>query len=475
MNYDKRNMVLETLIDDYLGCRANKRRSPDSARFELHWERDLVRLHEDFNNRSLVPFLYAFVNPVPRPREVIACLMQMKVLQYHFDMRVRTLVEARLTGSTFNNRVGYGCDRAIRKVMDDIRRVSRNFTRDCYVIQRDIQAFFPSTDLGGSYDRYRALIEESFGEGEERGDLLYILMRVNYAYPQEHARLRSPRFRWDGIVAAGKSVVFNNDPSRGACLGNQYWQVEKNYDLAEFDRFQVEVCGLAYTRFVDDMVWVVENKEAGLAHVATSERMLLEDCGYRMHPRKRYCQHYSKGLTFLGAKIRFGRVYASNRCVRNCRMRIRRWNRMVSPSMLGHFLDSINSYLGLMKHRDAYGVIRDLVDEVSPEWLRYCHYNDDRRCFEANDGYGRNDILKRKYHFKLNKDRHRYDKTGNRGQKECPALPRQGQGGEVEGDGLRGGQDRRGGGHEGGVRRRPLAEEGVARRDQRGRGRGGRA
>lgn len=45
-----------------------------------------------------------------------------------------------------------------------------------------------------------------------------------------------------------------------------------------------------YTRFVDDMVWVVENKEAGLSHVAMSERMLLDEYGYRMHPRKRY-QH----------------------------------------------------------------------------------------------------------------------------------------------------------------------------------------
>lgn len=466
-------MVFETLIDDYLGCRANKRRSPDSVHFELHWERDLVRLLGDFNDRTLVSFLYAFINPAPRPREVIACLMQMKILQHHFDIRVRPLVEAELTGSTFNNRVGFGCDRAIRKVSEDIRRVSRNYTRDCHVIQRDIQSFFPSTELDRSYDAYRRLIESGFPDSTERDDLLYILMRVNYAYPQKHARLKSPRFRWDDIVAAGKSVVFNNDPSRGACLGNQFWQVEKNHALAEFDRFQVGTCGLHYTRFVDDMVWVVENKEAGLAHVAMSERMLLDEYGYRMHPRKRYCQHYSKGLTFLGAKIKFGRIYASDRCARNCRTKICRWNRLARPSMLERFLSSVNSYFGLMKNRDAYGIIRDLADEVSPKWLAYCHYDDDRRCFVANDGFRHRELLKRKYHFKLNKDRHN-DKTGNRGQKECPVLPRQGQGGEAEGDGLRRGQDRGGSGHGGGVRRRPRGEEGVARGDQRGRGQAGR-
>lgn len=467
---------MRTLIDDYLGCRANKRRSPDSVHFELHWERDLARLLGDFNDRTLVSFLYAFVNPNPRDREVIACLMQLKILQHHFDLRVRPLVEEGLTGSTFNNRVGYGCDRAILKTRDDIRKVSKNYTGDCYIIKRDIKSYFPSTDLDRSYENYRALIEERIEDGGEKDDLLYILHRVNYAYPQEHARLKSPRFRWDGIITDGKSVVFNNDPKRGACLGNQFWQVEKNYALAEFDRFQVDTCGLHYTRFVDDMVWVVDNLQAGLAHVATSEKMLIEEFGYQMHPRKRYQQHYSKGVTFLGAKIKFGRIYASDRVVRNCKMAIRKWNRLAYPSMLGHFLDSINSYLGNFKHKNAYGIIRDLVDEVGPKWEKYCHYNDDRRCFEANEGYRHRELLERKYHFRLNKDKHRhYDKTGNRGQKECPALPRQGQGGEAEGDGLRGGQDRRGGGHEGGARRRPLAEEDVARRDQRGRGRGGRA
>ena len=97
-------------------------------------------------------------------------------------------------------------------------------------------------------------------------------------------------------------------------------------------------------------------------------------------------------------------------------MAIRKWNRLVYPSMLGHFLDSINSYLGNFKHKNAYGIIRDLVDEVSPKWEKYCHYNDDRRCFEANEGYKHNDILKRKYHFKLNKDKwKKNDKTRNRG------------------------------------------------------------
>ena len=397
-------MDLKTILDAYMGCRSNKRRSPDSVHFELHWERDLVRLLDDFNDRSLVPFLYAFVVRKPRPREVIACLMQGKILQWYFDIHVRPVVESKLTRRTFNNRVGYGPDKAVERLMKDIREVSQNFTRDCWIITRDISAYFPSSDLDRSYANYRTLIEESFPEGDLREDLLYILIRTNYAYPGTNARLRSPRRRWDPIIAAGKSVLFNGNPAKGACLGNQYWQVEKNFDLNGFDHFQVDTCGLHYVRFVDDMAWVVDNLQAGLAHVALSERMLLEQYGYRMHQRKRYQQHYTKGGEFIGTWFRMDRVYVGNRVVRNARKTFREWNRNPSRSKLPHFLSSVNSYLGMLKHKNAYGILRDLVDMVSPKWLQWCHYNDDRRCFEANPGSTFNELLLDKYHFKLSRN-----------------------------------------------------------------------
>ena len=104
-------------------------------------------------------------------------------------------------------------------------------------------------------------------------------------------------------------------------------------------------------------------------------------------------------------------------------MAIRKWNRLAYPSQLEHFLASINSFLLLMKHTNDYGKIIDLVDEVSPKWLKYCHYNDDRRCFVANEGYGHNYFLVRRYGFKFNKSKPRHhDKTGNRRQQQQARL-----------------------------------------------------
>ena len=404
-------MDLKTIIDDYEGCVSNKRRSPDSVYYSLHAERDNVRLLDDFQTRSLVPLLYGFVAPRPRPREVIVCLMQGKIIQWHFDARVRPETEKRLTDRTFNNRVGYGPDVCLERLMQDILEVSQNYTRDCWLITRDLTAYFPSTNLDRSYANYRALIEECWPEGEERDDLLYILLRVVYSYPADNIRLKGPLWKWDPIRKAGKSVVFNCEPGRGACLGNQFWQVEKNYDLNDFDHWQVDVCGMRYGRFVDDMYWVVDNLEAGLAHVALSERKLLEEYGYRMHPKKRYQQHVKMGGEFIGTWFKDDRMYVGNRVVRHAEEVVRKWNRMASPWMLDHFMQSMNSYLGMMKRRYAYRIIRDVVDMVSEEWLRYCHFNNERRCFVANEGYTHNELLMRKYHFKLHKTKHHGTRT----------------------------------------------------------------
>lgn len=395
-----------TLVKDYLHCRANKRRSVDSVHFELHWERDLVRLEADVNDRSLPALLYGWITLTPRAREVNACLMPMKIVQDHFDVRVRPLVEAELTDRTFNNRVGFGPDVAVNQLLTDIYEVSKGFTRDCWVISRDIAACFPSADLQRVYDKYRALIERSFPDGVERDDLLWILRRVVWSYPSVNSRLRSPRWMWNRYIEPHKSIIFTRNPAKGGALGHQFWQVAMNYDISDFDHRQVDVAGLRYLRFVDDMRWVTDNKEAALAYVAGEERWLLENCGYRMHPKKRQAQHYTKGGEFIGMHYRMDRVYVGNRIVRRAMARVKQWNRTPRLHLLEHFLSSINSYIGIFKRRNAYGILRNLIDEINPEWWRWCHYDDQRKAIVANPGYTHNELLLNKYHFKLSKSKH---------------------------------------------------------------------
>ena len=70
-------MTISDAIDTYLVCRSNKRRSSDSIMYEIHYERNLVRLCAAVNDRSLQPTAYVFITMHPRPAlvEKFLCTM----------------------------------------------------------------------------------------------------------------------------------------------------------------------------------------------------------------------------------------------------------------------------------------------------------------------------------------------------------------------------------------------------------------
>ena len=107
-------------MDAYKTARRNKRRSADSVDYELHAERNLSRLYDALCDRSLTPSAYTFVTMKPRPREVFACEMGMRIIHHYIDIRMRPLIEARLKERTFNHRLGSGPDEAVNQLAEDI-------------------------------------------------------------------------------------------------------------------------------------------------------------------------------------------------------------------------------------------------------------------------------------------------------------------------------------------------------------------
>ena len=77
--YIRNIMTLEDTIEAYLSARKNKRKSPDQVEFELHWERNCVKLCEDVNQRQVCPTAYTFVVDNPKPREVFASDMETRI------------------------------------------------------------------------------------------------------------------------------------------------------------------------------------------------------------------------------------------------------------------------------------------------------------------------------------------------------------------------------------------------------------
>lgn len=392
---------LEDLYRAYLVARGNKRRSQDSVEYEINIERNLLRLHKDILDRTLAPSAYTFVTMRPRPREIFACEMGLRVVHHYLDIRLRPLLEARLTDRTYNNRIGYGANAAVNRLISDIYEVSKGYTRDAWIIKIDMRGYFPNAKQDIVFEQLSGLIMEDY-HGADKDDLLYMLRVSVYSYPTHHCYRKSPIWKW-AYITDDKSL-FKKPDGIGAAIGHLIWQNAMNYYLNDFDHWVTETLGLHYVHFVDDMVFVVENKEAFLPWIEVF-RKRLATYGCEVHPKKFYCQHYTKGVEFVGRFVKLDRVYPTKRTAYRAMRQVTNFNRCPRPAKVQEFIASINSYLGIFKTCNGYAIARGLVDAINPKWWQYCHFDKKRVCICPNDGYGLHDFINSKYHYKHGKKR----------------------------------------------------------------------
>ena len=75
----------------------------------------------------------------------------------------------------------------------------------------------------------------------------------------------------------------------------------------------------------------------------------------KLHPKKIYLQHYSKGVHYLGGFIKPNRIYVSKRTKGNFYQTISKQNKRkghlsTSKAEKRLFLSTMNSYLDVLRH-----------------------------------------------------------------------------------------------------------------------------
>ena len=360
----------------------------------------LMQLLEDINSRSFRPTAYTFVTPAPQYREVFACEFAMRIIHHYIDIRLRPLIEKELTPYTYNNRVGYGPTEAINQVIENIYEVSEGYTKDAYILQWDIEGYFPNAIQDIVYNQLINVAQNSYF-GSDKEDILYMIMVSIYSYPTHHCYRKSPPTMWTHVP--DYKSLFKKPDGIGGAIGHLIWQNAMNYYLNDLDHWIVDDLKLKYVRFVDDAVIVVQNKETALSFLMPEIRKRVAEVGCTLHRKKFYCQHYTKGVKFIGTYIKPYRIYLNNRVVYSMFNQINLLNRCIRPSKVETFLSSINSYIGFLKIRTEYGKYRKLLSKINNRWWNYVHVVPERQCLNANEEYKHVNTLRKKYYLYIKK------------------------------------------------------------------------
>ena len=101
----------------------------------------------------------------------------------------------------------------------------------------------------------------------------------------------------------------------------------------------------------------------------------------KLHLKKIYLQHYSKGVNYIGGFIKPNRIYISKRTKGNFYQAITTQNKIIEyqiPTKAEKqlFLSSMNSYLGILRHYKTYKLRKiNISKRLSKKWLMHFSVN----------------------------------------------------------------------------------------------------
>lgn len=351
-----------------------KKRKPSYVFYILHRVEELVELCHEVNNYEVMPREgTAHIVFEPRVREIVCASTIKRVLQTFYITNLQPYLEKYMYHEdSYSCRPGKGGLKAVMKLQDYIYEATNGYKTDCWIAKVDIQAFFMNLDCFQVCKIVTDFIDK-YMFAHPHKELLKYLTRVIYlsatkdhikdmAQPEERAKLDP------------KKSIYNQPYYHGVPIGDWTSQTAGLIITTEPLRY-LESLGYKFVHYTDDTTIVVNNKEQWLEDINRLERFYKEHYGLNLHPKKRYLQHYSKGVELLGYKLRHNRILPSDRIYNNimhylCKT-IAKANADSSYALAykDKILSSVNSYLGMLRHMSAYNLRKQICNRIQQSAL----------------------------------------------------------------------------------------------------------
>lgn len=361
--------LLEALTKAFEDARRGKLKTYDEHAFEANWIENLTKLRDAILEWRYTPGAsVTFVIFEPMVREIFAAPFRDRVVHHFLYNMQAGWWDARFIYDSYSCRVGKGTLFGIKRIQRYMRVASENYTKKAYIVKADLQGYFMSLPRQGLYDEVKLGLDKQFAKyiDDPMGYQVYkicdfLWKQVLFDDPVVKARRRGSKNNWNPDILPPRKSLFRQPPGKGIVIGNLTSQLASNIYLNQLDRYvKYELGYKNYGRYVDDFIVIVPEEQyvALKQDMKKIEHFLSEKLTLTMHPDKRYCQEVKKGVSFLGARIYPNCLYPSDRLQSS-------FQRAASGLAQGYSnVDSLISYLGIMKHFDGNKFVREIFDEM---------------------------------------------------------------------------------------------------------------
>ncbi len=276
--------AFENIYQAYRKARKGKRSKASVAAFEYNQEEELLCLCDELQTETWQPGAYhSFYIHDPKKRLISAAPFRDRVVHHALCNLIEPIWERRFIIDSYANRLGKGTHRAIVRASQFARQYP-------YVLQCDVQQFFPSMDHAILMDRLARLIT-----CQPTLRLCQKIMSSAAGVHTDNAAIQY--FPGDDLFAPLRP--------RGLPIGNLTSQFWANVYLDPFDHFvkrelRCQGQSPAYLRYVDDFLLFAPQKATLQAwKMAIIERMAR--LRLKLHEPQVYPT--ASGIPFLGFRL----------------------------------------------------------------------------------------------------------------------------------------------------------------------------
>lgn len=318
-------ICLDNLLEAWQEFVKGKRGRRDVQEFESDLMGNLFALHSE-----LVAMTYkhdgylVFKVSDPKPRQIHKATVRDRVLHRALYRKLYPYFDRTFIVDSFSCRLGKGSHKALDRFTRLAGQASGNSTRTIWVLKGDIKKFFASIDQ-------------------------FILLKIA-AWYIEDKKIIWLLERIAGSFNAGESGV-------GLPLGNLTSQLFSNVYLNRFDQFVKHRLRVKqYIRYADDFVIFSLDKLYLENILITIQAFLMKELRLELHPAKIMLKTVASGVDFLGWVH-----FPDHRVLRAVTKR--RMMRRVQKNLT---CETVQSYLGLLCHGNAFGLSQQIVK--SSDW-----------------------------------------------------------------------------------------------------------
>ena len=224
---EKPQIELCDLFDAYYSCRSNKRNTINALAFETDFESNLITLWNEINSGTYQPGKsIAFIVNKPVKREIFAADFKDRVVHHLIINKLNSLFEKECIYDSYACRTGKGTHFGIQRVNSFIKKCSKNYTIDCYILKLDVQGFFMHIHKGFLFERVQLFINQKY-HARDKTILLELCRKVIFNDPTKNCIIKGNKKDWENLPE--NKSLFHSPPNCGLPIGNLTSQIFANF------------------------------------------------------------------------------------------------------------------------------------------------------------------------------------------------------------------------------------------------------